>query len=247
MHAFKQSPHVAAECGTALVGRAEERDLGVVSSNVTESTGSGIALTNGTSPTIGPGVTITGGDHSVLVGQQAAGAPTVASHPVITSSLAAPSLFQSSQFAGVRIESTNAAAIAMPGATLTAAAYYGIRLQHHGVLRAGTAVTITGIKFIAGRPAGPSCSADLGGVSAAGNNVFNNTAQKNGAVGLCYSSTLPALASKSTWGCGLLPSSGCQAATGVSAPLIVTGCDQVGDYNQSAALTVALPQTCCGM
>ncbi len=357
---------------------------GVIRIGATESTSSGIAMLGGTSPTVGPGVTIVGGDHSVLVTQQNGGAPVAASNPIITSSAAAPSFFHSSQFACVRVESANGGAQAVPSATLTATtagdpgrlhlqdcggnggvvvatgkppsaivevartlidtsgpsapAYYGIRLQGAGTLSAGPAVTITGIgeisagvgagieaidtaslainassgpvdvvangatgvhiggnatatinglnssgnraglicdasngngaslnlllrgatllenktfgAFIANRPGGGACVADLGGgVSGGlGNNIYNRTSKKNGAVGLCYLANTPASATSSTWGCGLPASSACTPATVTSpSPLVVSQCDQVGDHNSSAFLTVALPQTCCGL
>jgi hypothetical protein len=93
---------------------------GISKGSTSESTGSGIAISGGTSPTVGPGVTIVGGDHSVLVTQAATGATTAASHPTITSNDGQPSFFHSSQFACVRVETTNATATLVPTATVTA-------------------------------------------------------------------------------------------------------------------------------
>jgi hypothetical protein len=343
---------------------------GVTWSNVTEATGSGIEISDGTSPSIGPGVTIIGGDQSVLVTQAVTGAPAVASHPVITSSMVAPSMFQQGQFACVRVESTNVAATAMPTAVLSSTsatdpgrlhlrdcggnggavsvdtikagtavdvtnvlidtsgaavtAFYGMRLINHGVLKSGAGVTVTGINEVRGAGAaieavgqstltivpgttltqnvsnglhvggvaaanvnglvamtsrngllcdqllgglpklvlrnstflqnrnqgaliGPPCVADLGSGLSAGNNTFNKTAQANAHLGLCYNASTPATVTSSTWGCGLSTSSACTPATGTTPAPIVAGCDQVGDHNDSASLTVALPQTCCGL
>jgi hypothetical protein len=355
---------------------------GIAKTNNTESTGSGIAMQGGTSPTVGPGVTIVGGDHSVLVTQAASGAPAVASKPIITSSAAAPSFFHSSQFACVRVESANASATATPTATLTATtaadpgrlhlqdcggnggvvvdtvkvgtavdvtdtlidtsgngvlAFYGMRLQHLGGLKAGASVTITGINEVSvgvgagieatdssaltivsastgvvvvrnpatgvhvggnavakidgltstnnrngvfcdatagvgtavnltlrnsvllenrtfgafvGMQGGSSpCVADLGNPNSVGNNIYNRTSRKNAFLGLCYLPAIAATASTSTWGCGLSNVSACAAAATPSAPtpIVVGQCDQIGDYNTNAALTVALPQTCCGL
>ncbi|MDB4996284.1 MAG: hypothetical protein JWM74_3716 [Myxococcaceae bacterium] len=127
---------------------------GIVKSASTESTSSGIAMRGGTSPTVGPGVTIVGGDHSVLVTQSVSGAPSVASKPIITSSVAAPSFFHGSQFACVRIDSTNASATAMPSATLTSTSSADpgrLHLQDCGgnggiavdTVKAGTPVAVT--------------------------------------------------------------------------------------------------------
>ena len=94
---------------------------GITKSTLTEPTGAGIEVAGGTSPTIGPGVTIIGGTHSLLVTQAAAGTPA-ASRPVITSTASAPTLFRAAELACVRIESANAAAIQMPSAILNATA-----------------------------------------------------------------------------------------------------------------------------
>ena len=310
--------------------------------------------------------------------QSAATAGSVASHPVITSSTAAPSLFKQTQFACVRVESSNASATVMPTATVTAssgqlhlqdcggnggvvvdtvkagtavsvtntlidssgssaAAYFGIRLQHLGVLSASTDVTITGMNatsaggagieatdnssltitpssglglqgvlvnansvngvhiggmahaniggltstansnglmcdassagssaanlvlhgstllqnrndgaLISAGPGGP-CLADLGNVNA-GLNVYNVTSRKNAWVGLCYMpTTVAATASTSTWDCGLASGAACVAAGGGTVPVAAPDCQHVGDYNTNSQLTVATPQTCCGM
>jgi hypothetical protein len=102
--------------------------------------------------------------------------------------------------------------------------------------------------FITGAAGGSACVADLGSPSAAGNNVFNRTSKVNGHMGLCYLGTTAASATGSTWGCGLSAATACTPATGTTpAPLVVASCDLVGDSNTSAMLTVALPQTCCGL
>jgi hypothetical protein len=94
-----------------------------------------------------------------------------------------------------------------------------------------------------------SCVADMGSNTSAGNNVFNRTSRKNGAVGLCYLPLVPASASMSTWGCGLSSSSACAPAATPNppTPIVVSNCQLVGDYNTNASLTVSLPQTCCGL
>jgi hypothetical protein len=101
---------------------------------------------------------------------------------------------------------------------------------------------------VAASPGGTSCAADLGSNAGAGNNTFNTTARKNAFVGLCYLPVTPVTASKSTWGCGLASGAACTPATGtVPAPIVVSNCQLVGDYNANSSLVVALPQTCCGM
>lgn len=102
--------------------------------------------------------------------------------------------------------------------------------------------------FVGKGSGGIGCSADLGSANAAGNNVYNRTSQKNGVLGLCFLSTVAATASSSTWSCGLAANAACTPAANPNpAPVVSPACDQPGDYNQSAQLTVALPQTCCGL
>ncbi len=102
--------------------------------------------------------------------------------------------------------------------------------------------------YITGAAGGASCNADLGSTLAAGNNVYNNASTPNGQVGLCYMATGFARASSSTWSCGLAAGAACTPATATTpTPVAVSNCQSVGDYNTSLQLTVALPQTCCGM
>ena len=101
--------------------------------------------------------------------------------------------------------------------------------------------------LIAAPPGGAPCVADLGSINT-GNNVYNVTSRKNGLVGLCYLPlTVAATASTSTWDCGLASGAACKAAGGSTLPTVVGNCQLVGDYNANVQLTVALPQTCCGM
>jgi hypothetical protein len=99
--------------------------------------------------------------------------------------------------------------------------------------------------FVGARTGFASCVADLG-TNAAANNQYNRASRVNGVLGLCYQATQAASASASTWGCGLATNAACTPASTTPAPVVVSACDQVGDYNQSASLAVALPQTCCG-
>jgi hypothetical protein len=106
----------------------------------------------------------------------------------------------------------------------------------------------TGVTIGGGSAGSASCVANLGS-NGSGNNTFNTTSQANATVGLCYTSLAAATVASSTWACGLASGAACTPAATPNppTPVVVTGCQNAGDYSQSANLTVALPQTCCGM
>jgi hypothetical protein len=87
---------------------------GVVFGAGSESTSSGVWIRGGTSPTVGPAVTITGGDHAVMVSDS----PLGPSNPVITSAAGAEVYLHLAQFACVRVE-TNTAGNTPPSVQLT--------------------------------------------------------------------------------------------------------------------------------
>ncbi len=77
---------------------------GIPLSATSDSTSSGIVVRGGTSPTLGPGVTIFGGDHSVLVTDAPTSGMLRPSAPTITGGTNAPDFFHSAQFACVRVQ-----------------------------------------------------------------------------------------------------------------------------------------------
>jgi hypothetical protein len=143
----------------------------------------------------------------------------------------------------------------------------GIKGTHHGLLcdaGIGSASSINvflrnstflgnfghGVAIgVAVAPASVGCVADMGNANA-GNNVFNKSNLPNKRLGLCYTSQALTKVGGNTWSCGLASGAACTpAAAAAPAPVVVNGCDLVGDYNNQASFgaTIALPQTCCGM
>jgi hypothetical protein len=86
---------------------------GVVKTSTTEATGVGISVAGGTSPTLGPGLTVKGGSIGVQVWQGAG-----ASKPTITSSVAAPTLISDTTTACVSVNGSSAA-MPVPSVVLT--------------------------------------------------------------------------------------------------------------------------------
>ena len=97
-----------------------------------------------------------------------------------------------------------------------------------------------------------SCALDLGSAGSVGNNVFQRTSHKNARVGVCYTSTIVATATSSTWACGLAATAACTPATATTPkPLTPFSCADAGTFDYfspMSTLTVpATPQTCCGL
>jgi hypothetical protein len=152
---------------------------------------------------------------------------------------------------------TISALASMANSNAGTTAQHGLLCDASPSLAAPTNLTLRGSLFLTNKTHGVfvrgGCVADLGSDVSDGANIFNSTAQKNGNLGLCYTvvSAAGATASASTWACNLASGADCTPAIASNPlPTVVTGCDQVGDYNKQPAtggVTIALPQTCCGL